>query len=195
MPKKIGENVRLTLESPPDIGAPPAAFLDSEFDPADIATLDSLCESLLSRSIETADDLVEYIHHWSELSSSVEGEVARRYIAMTCDTLSDETKERYVSFEREVVSHFRTLDDPLNRKFLESPCREDLDVRFQVFHKRRAQAAEIFRETNTPLFVRDRELTTRWESIQGALTVEFRGETMTPQGSHPGSLLYRLKSS
>jgi oligoendopeptidase F len=173
--------VKLSLASPPDVGAPELVFLESDFDPENLESLDEAAQRLIDRDIDSTPSLETYLHDWSELASRVDGEVARRYIAMTCDTRDEDVKQRYISFERDVVSRFRTLEDALNRKYLESPHRGSLDDQYAVFDLRRARAAEIFREENVAIQARDRELTTRWEGIQGAVTVEFRGKTRTPQ--------------
>ena len=167
--------------SPPDFGTPVRDFLDAGFDPDSLESLDSAAQRLIDRSVGSAAALESYLRDWNELASRIDGEVARRYIAMTCDTCDEDLKQRYISFERDIVSRFRKLEDRLNHKYLESPHRKSLDDRYAVFDLRRARAAEIFREENVPLQARERELTTRWEGIQGALTVEFRGETLTPQ--------------
>jgi len=174
-------DTRISLESPPDVGAPGLRFVDAAFDVSDRDALEKTCADLLERSIDSEAALVRFLEDWSEVASLVDGETARRYIAMTCDTKSDETKERYVSFERDIVAVFRVLEDKINRKYLESPCREGLPKRYSVFDRVKSRAAEIFRAANTPLFVRDRELSTQWDELQGAVTIEFRGETRTPQ--------------
>ncbi|MFQ5503371.1 MAG: M3 family oligoendopeptidase [Planctomycetota bacterium] len=175
----------MSFTTTPDLGLPELHFLPQDFDPSDKPALEQRVQLLLDRPVESGEELERWTLDWSEIESSVDAALARRYIAMTLDTTDEAVKERYLSFEKEVVPLWRVLDDRLNRRYLDSPYREqqapELRKRYEVFERKRLKAAEIFREENTKLQAEDAELGARYNEIQGAITVEFRGETLTAQ--------------
>ena len=71
----------MQLTRKPDTGTPELNFIPADFDPADLDSLRERVDTLLDRSIETAEELESFLRDWSELTSTVEAENARRYIA------------------------------------------------------------------------------------------------------------------
>ncbi|MCH2586229.1 MAG: hypothetical protein MK138_15835, partial [Planctomycetes bacterium] len=171
----------MQLTRRPDTGTPELNFIPADFDPADLDSLRERVDALLARSVETAGELESFLRDWSELTSIVEAENARRYIAMTCDTVDEVIKDSFLSYQREVVPLYSELNDSLDRKYLASPARPSLPGRYELFDRRRKTKAELFRKENTRLETEDTELHAKYMEIQGAITVEIDGETLTPQ--------------
>ena len=170
-----------SLDTQPDIGSPDLEFLDANFDAADTDSIRRCVDRLIEMPRQTPEQMVRWLESWSELDSAIEGQVARRYIAMTCDTADEAIRAAYVSYESDVVPFWRVQENRLNEAYLESPARPDLGERYLVFERRRKTAAEIFREENTRLKAREKELGAQFEEIQGAVTVVLDGEEMTAQ--------------
>ena len=171
----------MQLTRNPDVGTPPRDFIPEDFDPTDKAALEEQVNRLLDMPVEEREDLEVFLRYWSELGSIIDAGKARRYIAMTCDTVDEKIKESYLSFERDVVPLYSQLDDRLDRKYLASPAREKLPEHYSIFDRGRKTKAELFREENTLLEAEDSELHAKYLEIQGAITVEIDGETLTPQ--------------
>ena len=171
----------MQLTRNPDVGTPRRDFIPEDFDPTDKTALEEQVNRLLDMPVEETEDLEVFLRYWSELGSMIDAAKARRYIAMTCDTVDEEIKESYLSFERDVVPFYSQLDDRLDRKYLASPAREKLSEHYSVFDRGRKTKAELFREENTLLDAEDSELHAKYLEIQGAITVEIDGETLTPQ--------------
>mgnify|MGYP001985145977 CR=1 FL=1 len=171
----------MQLTRKPDTGTPELNFLPADFTPSDTDRLRELVDTLLTRPVDTPDDLENFLRDWSELTSVVEAEKARRYIAKTCDTADETIRDDYLFYEREVVPLYSHLDDSLDRKYLASPARASLPGRYSIFDRRRKTKAELFRKENTRLETEDTELHAKYMEIQGAITVEIDGETLTPQ--------------
>jgi oligoendopeptidase F len=171
----------MQLTSQPDIGMPALRFVPEVFDPADLQQLEEHYIRLEQRVIKNAEELESFLLDWSELGSMVDAGLARRYVAMTCDTKDSVIKESYLAFERDIIPAWSKFDDALNRKFLACPQREELSADFAVYVRDRQRAAEIFRAENTELSAQDSELGAKYSEIQGAIEVEFRGDKLTAQ--------------
>ncbi|PIE22934.1 MAG: peptidase M3 [Planctomycetota bacterium] len=171
----------MQLTMTPDVGLPKRRFVPEGFDSADPEQLRAQFERLEAQEITSAEELKSFLLDWSELASQVDAGLARRYVAMTCDTKDEAIKASYLAFERDVIPEWSKLDDKLNRKFLASPLRSELEEDFAVFVRDRQRAAEIFRPENTELAAQDSELSAKYSEIQGAIEVEFRGEKLTAQ--------------
>ena len=171
----------MQLTTSPDIGAPETRFLPAGFDPSDPEAVAAQVERLLERPIDGPSALEAWILDRGELGSIVGAGLARRYIAMTCDTKDDSAKESYLSYQKNVIAPFRDLDNRLNEKFLSCPHLDALPERYALYVKRKRKEKDLYREENTPLHTKDSELSAKYAEIQGAVTVEFRGETLTAQ--------------
>ena len=169
----------MQLTRKPDTGTPELNFIPADFDPADLDSLRERVDALLARPVETAGELESFLRDWSELTSTVEAENARRYIAKTCDTVDEAIKDSFLSYQREVVPLYSELNDNLDRKYLASPARPSLPGRYELFDRRRKTKAELFRKENTRLETEDTELHAKYMEIQGAITIEIDGETLT----------------
>jgi oligoendopeptidase F len=177
----------MQLTTQPDIGLPPRRFLEEDFDPTHVEALEIKVKELLDREILTVQDLEQWTLDQSELSSQVGAALARRYIAMTCDTKDEEAREAYLSFQKNVIPQFSVLSDKLNKRFLQIPFKKELGDRYEVYTKKAEKAAEIFREENTKLAAEDSALAATYSRIQGKVTIDFKGKTLTAQQA--GALL------
>ena len=171
----------MQLTRKPDVGTPQRTFIPGDFNPADTESLRESVDLLLARAVDTPDELEDFLRDWSELTGVVEAEKARRYIAKTCDTVDETIRDRFLSYEREVVPLYSQLNDSLDRKYLASPARDSLPARYGIFDRKLKTKAELFREENIPLETEETELYTKYMEIQGVITVELDGETLTAQ--------------
>ncbi len=177
----------MQITTQPDIGLPPRHFLEEGFDPTSLEALEAKVRELLTREISTVQDLEQWTLDTSELFSQVGAVRARRYIAMTLDTKDEKVREAYLSFQKEVIPQFSVLSDQLNKRFLQIPLRNELGKRYEVYIKGAEKDAELFREENTKLAAKDSELSASYSQIQGKVTIELDGKTLTAQQA--GALL------
>ena len=126
----------MQLTRNPDVGTPERNFIPADFDPADKESLRESVDALLARAVDDPDDLEGFLRDWSELTGVVEAEKARRYIAKTCDTVDETIRDRFLSYEREVVPLYSQLNDSLDRKYLASPARDSLPARYGIFDRK-----------------------------------------------------------
>ncbi|MHC4137586.1 MAG: M3 family oligoendopeptidase [Planctomycetota bacterium] len=171
----------MELTQTPDVAVPPRRFVPADFDPSDLAALDSQVRSLLERPLANADSLRRWIVDWGELAACVGAQHTRRMTAMNRDTQNEALRERYLRYQKETIPAWERHDDRLNRRYLACLHRDALGEEFEVFDRAKAKAAEIFREENTELSAQVEALATRYLEIQGGITVEFRGQTLTKE--------------
>ena len=171
----------MQLTKTPDLGNPTLHLIDADFDPCRPEDLAARAKSLLDREIDSKEALENWLYDFSELNSAVGAGLARRYIAMTCDTSDNEIKESYLAYEKDVIPTWSVHKNDLNKKFLACSQIDELGPGYEVLVRNNKRAAEIFREENTKLRAKEAELDARYNEIQGSITVELDGETLTAQ--------------
>jgi len=159
--------------------------LDTSFVPADIdcsdwSQVEPLTRDLLGRPLESADAIERWLLDRSELEAALSEAQANRYIAMTCDTESEDKKRAYLRYVEEIEPRYKPIASALNRRLIESPAAGELDARrYEVFLRDAKRDVEMFRETNVPIEVELAKLDQRYQEICGAMTCEFDGQTCT----------------
>lgn len=159
--------------------------LDTTFVPADIdcsdwSQIEPLTRDLLERPIETAAALERWLLDRSELESALSEAQANRYIAMTCDTESEEKKRAFLQFVEEIEPKYKPIASALNRRLIESPAAGELDARrYEVLLRDAKRDVEMFREANVPIEVELAKLDQQYQEICGAMTCDFDGQVRT----------------
>ena len=172
-----------------NLDPPPWHFVATDLDAGDMTQLERLFEDLRARSLDTEEQLQQWLGDESELLARIDAEKARRYVAMTRETDDDEKKEAYLELERNVMPRVKLLADALDKQFLASPSIDSLDPeRYEVIIRRRRTQSAIFRPENTELQRRESELQANQQSIVGGITVEFEGRPHTLQQMAPSNM-------
>lgn len=143
-----------------------------------------LFESLLVRSIANAQDFEQFLQNVSDLESALSEDMAWRYIKMTCDTQNKDHETSYLTFVQEIQPHLSPLEDQLNRKIVNSPFAESLrqlNEGNEIYIRGLKGAVEIFREENIPIQSELATLAQEYSSIQGNMSIEWEGQTITLQ--------------
>lgn len=139
-------------------------------------------QDLLDREINSAADYQSLLADASDLESALSEDMAWRYIRMTCDTQNAEIEKRYLDFVQNIQPHLAAYEDRLNRKIAESSWAESLtDSAHQIYLRGIKGAIEIYREENVEIQSQLATLAQEYSSIQGAMSVELDGETLTLQ--------------
>jgi len=160
------------------------SFVPDDFDATKWENIEPLSNDLLERKLSCADCLESLISDSSELSEHVSEAGALLYIGMTCDTESEEKKESFLEFMSNIRPKLSEFSDALNRRIVGHPSIGDLPSRYDIMLRGMKTDVEIFRKENIPLGVRQTELVTESQTINGAMTVVFEGEERTfPQMS------------
>lgn len=157
-------------------------FVPKDLDVADVGRLQSLYQSLINRLIASADELRQWLEDFSELTAVVDEYGSRRYIDKSCHTEDETIKTRYLQFIEEVDPKIKPLYFQLQKKYLESPFRQELKQKGLDLMERKWRAdVELFRDENIPLETEATKLVTNYDEIMGKMMVPFRGKDYTPQ--------------
>jgi oligoendopeptidase F len=157
---------------------PPAVAL------GDWTAISPLFDRLEARAAECKSPaaLEAWLHDWSELSSAIDEEGARRHIAMTCHTEDAASKQAYLDFVERIEPELKARQFRLAELFLKHPLRMALPKeRYEVFDRDTAETVELFRAENVPLETEETKLGQQYYELTGAMTVQFRGEERTLQ--------------
>ena len=156
-----------------------SSFVDDEFDPSVWDEIKPYVDELLSRKISCSKCIEGIIRDASELSEHISEKGALLYIAMTCDTESDEKRSSFLDFVENIRPKLSEFSDSLNRRLVEHEAVDNLPARYDLMIRSMKNDIDIFRKENIPLGVEQTKLVTESQTINGAMTVEFDGNEYT----------------
>ena len=140
----------------------------------------ALYQKLLAREISSAVDLEGWLMDISELGAAVDQESSVLYIRMTCQTDDEERAKAYRDFIENVVPAVMPLGDKINRKYLDLRSKFELDEeRYHVYDRDTRADVELFHQENVPLQTREALLSQEYQTITGAMMVQFEGRERT----------------
>lgn len=156
-----------------------SSFVDGGFNPGDWDEIKPYVNKLLNRKISCSKCIEGIIRDASELSEHISEKGALLYIAMTCDTESDEKRSSFLDFVENVRPKLSEFSDSLNRRLIEHEAVKNLPSRYDLMIRSMKNDVDIFRKENIPLGVEQTKLVTESQTINGAMTVEFNGNEYT----------------
>ena len=101
-------------------------FLPKDFRIDTWANLEIFYKLLLARSINSLEELQEWLHNRSELESVVSEELGWRYIRMSCATDSKEYRDSFNSFIQDIEPNIAPISNKLDEKVIKCPFTEEL---------------------------------------------------------------------
>lgn len=160
-----------------------AAFIPSDFTIQQPADVEILFQKLLDRAIHSTSEFEDFLVDVSELESFLSEDMAWRYIHMTCDTQNEDFEKAYLQFVQEIQPKIAPFEDKLNQKIVDCKFKSDLESapEYHIYFRALKSAVDLFREENIPLQADLNTLAQEYSSIQGAMTIDWNGETMTMQ--------------
>ncbi|MGP8125783.1 MAG: M3 family oligoendopeptidase [Nitrososphaerales archaeon] len=139
-------------------------------------------DELKGREIRSAEDLKRWLADQDELDAVVYERKALLMVNVSRQTDDAGYKKAYMDFLQSLEPRIKVSSFELLKKYVASPYRKKLPSQdYGMLDRRRESAARIFREENVELEKKDAEVTERYQSIMGAMTVSFRGEERTLQ--------------
>ena len=144
--------------------------------------LKSFFDDLLAREIDSKDKFEQWLNDRSELDAVLEEDLAWRYIRMSIETNNEELASAYTFFVTKIQPELAPLDDALNRKFMDSPFRNEYtDSAHQIYFRSIETQVNLFQEKNVPIEAELNELAQKYGAISAAQSIDYLGETMTMQ--------------
>lgn len=170
-------------------------FVPQNLDVADWSQLEPMYRALLDRPMVSLGDLQEWLTDFSEMCAAVDEYGARRYIEKSCHTEDDGIEKRFMHFIENIDPKIKPLFFELQKKFLESPFRQQLPEKPLILMAKRWQSdVDLFREENISIETEITKLVTEYDKISGAMVVEFDGRQQTlPQLARYGEETDRAK--
>lgn len=160
-------------------------FIPQDLDFSNAEELTSLYRQLLEREIDSVASLQQWLLEVSELYTAIDEHFNRLYIQKSCHTEEKDIEAAYLHFIENVEPELKPLFFEVQKKCVESPFSKDLPAaEYEVLLRNWQTDVELFRPENVPLQTELTKLSTQYDKICGAMTVEFQGQTYTlPQMS------------
>lgn len=160
----------------------PRQYIAAEADFGTWETAEPYFKELAERDVETLAQFEKWLIDWSELDACFDEEGTKRYTAMTCQTDDAERQQRYLHFIENVQPQAEPWHDKLRRKFVAAAGRLELPAkRYEVLERSLRNAIELYRKENIPLLVEDSILRTEYQTVTGAMMVQYDGKEQTMQ--------------
>lgn len=170
----------------------PNTFLPDPFIVSSKDDVLPLYHQLIERNIQTMDDFRAFLQDVSDLESALSEDMAWRYIRMTCDTQNKDHESSYLAFVQEIQPHLAPLEDQINKKIVACEFASEWraeDEAHEIYLRGLDGAVALFREENIPLQSELATLAQEYSAIQGAMSIEWEGQTITLQQA--GNVLMR----
>jgi oligoendopeptidase F len=143
----------------------------------DVKGIEDQIQSLLDVSIDSVSDLEKWLKDEKDLLIKIEEAVTGHQVDFYRNTEDADIKSIYLHDQQVIVPLFMKYEAKLNEKCCESPYFNQLDEnRYGLMRRVRETKIKLFREENIPLFVKEQELSTKYDEIMGSLTIEWDGE-------------------
>ena len=171
--------------STPAAGGPSVAFSASTFVPAGLdatrfENVEPLLRALLSRAVTTREELERWLEDRSELTAACAEALANLYITMTCDTDDKAASAAYARYIEDVEPKLKPLAFELDKRLVALADKLGLPTdRFGVLVRNARAEVELFREQNIPLETQLAQLSQKFETLAGSLSVQFEGQERT----------------
>lgn len=157
-------------------------FLPEDFIISDWQSLTQFVDRLLAQDISTKERLEHWLHDWSELEGVFSEEFAWRYIRMTCNTADPEKRKAYNDFVENFLGNFKTAENKLQKKLIDSPSLSLLDKeKYGIMVRTLQNTFSLFREENVAIQAKVQTLSQKPVEAIGAMDIEFEGIKYTLQ--------------
>jgi oligoendopeptidase F len=160
-----------------------SSFIPNNYKITTWDSLKPLFDNLLTRSIQTKQELKQWLYDRSELEALVEEDLGWRYIKMSCNTGNPETRKAYEYFILEIEPKILPIIHQLNKKLIENKFSNELksDVAYFIYLRSIQNQIELFREENIPLQAEISLKSQEYGSIAGNMTIEINNQELTLQ--------------
>jgi oligoendopeptidase F len=162
---------------------PQRKFLPENFSVTSWEGLKPYFDQLLSREINSVQELKQWFLDRSELEAVISEDMAWRYIRMTCYTENKDYLKEYQDFIQNIQPQIAPVSDKLNKKAAASAFLNQLasNEGYDILIRNLKKEIEIFRDENVPLFTEISTESQKYAQISGAMTVNIDGKEMTLQ--------------
>jgi oligoendopeptidase F len=167
----------VAIPTPP----PPATdFVPAKIDATRWENIEPLMRALLSRAVNSREELEKWLLDRSELDAAIAEAGAILYIDMTCHTEDQAKQQAFTTYIETVPPKIKPVAFELDRKLVELNRKFPLPPeRYTVLTRDVQSEVEIFREENVPIQTELEKLNQQYQQIIGAMTVQYDGKEQT----------------
>ncbi len=170
------------MDQSADIKKLPRKFLPSDFTITDWESLEPYFQDLENRSIQSKEQIEQWLKDASELEAVISEDVCWRQIRMTCDTEDKALENAFNFFMMEIQPKIQPYSDRLNRKLVESPLTKELDQqKYFTYLRNVKKSIDLFRTENISLQADLNVMQQQYGVIAGKMSVEVLGQEYTLQ--------------
>jgi oligoendopeptidase F len=154
----------------------------AQLDVADWSQVQPRLQQFIDAKPDSPEALRRWVSDLSRLSEVIYEFGSRKNIDNACHTDDQAIEAAYLHWVREIAPKLQPMFFEIQKNYLANPHRDALtDQGFDMMRREWSADVEIFRPENVALNTQITELNTKYDKLQGAMTIEFRGETYTPQ--------------
>ncbi len=124
----------------------------------------------------TPETLADFMADWTQLTERVEELRSRLNVATNVNTADEEAEKRFGDYLDQIFPHVQAAAQELKQKLLASGLEPE---GFEVPLRKMQAEAALFRQANLPLLAEEHKLSTQYDKIVGAQTVEWEGQEAT----------------
>jgi oligoendopeptidase F len=160
----------------------PRKFIPEELTIESWETIKPYFDKLLERNPQTPEELKQWFADRSELGAALSENMGWRYIKMTCDTDNEELQQSFDQFVQEISPRVAPISNQLNKKALENKALKQINESgYPIMIRDLEKDVRTFREENIPLNTKMQIEQKKFGQINGAMTVEVKGQELTLQ--------------
>ena len=162
-------------------------FVPQDVDLTDVDTVVGLYEKLENNSINSPQELEQWLIERSELDAALSQAGSILYIRMTCQTDDPDSAGAYTKFVQTIPPAVKPVNDRLNHKYVAARKLYALDVkRYEVYDRAVKTDIELFCEKNVSLQTKVDLLSQDYQALCGGMTVLFESKehTMPQMGKY-----------
>ncbi|MEM7754633.1 MAG: M3 family oligoendopeptidase [Planctomycetota bacterium] len=149
-------------------------------DAASWDAVEPVLAELSEREIADADAAAAWMIERGEIEATIDEAGSLIYINMTCDTGDEEAASTYRAYLEGFVPKIKPVNFALNRKQAELCARFELTIgRHEVIARDTTADVQLFRDENVPLETELSTLGQDYQTINGAMSVDFDGQMRT----------------
>ncbi len=158
-------------------------FFDKSFKVTTWGALKPYFDALLTKEINSKEELIQWFKDSSELGAVVSEDMAWRYIKMTCDTENESIRDHFNDFVQNIEPQIAPISDALNNKIVASAFLKEVknEPGYGIMIREIQKEIELFREENIPLFTDMQTESQKYGQISGAMSITLDGEELTMQ--------------
>ncbi len=154
-------------------------FVPADLDASSWENIEPLLVAMRDRGVENAEEFEAWLLDRSELEAAISEAAALLYIGMTCHTGDEGRQKAYADFIENVAPKVMPLGFALDKKQAALAKRFDLGDRYAILNRDTISSVELFRDENVPIQTELAKLSTEYQTLIGAMMVEFEGEEKT----------------